>query len=75
MDPIHIADIERSKTEIIRVEITEFNGKKLINIRTWYKNDKDEYAPTKKGIALSIDKFSDLKNAMELAENKINEFN
>ena len=72
MDPIHIADIERNSAEIIRVEISEFRDKKLLNIRTWYLNDKNEYAPTKKGITVSVDKIADLKNALIEAENKMN---
>lgn len=71
MQPIHIVDIERNSTEIIRIEISEFREKKLLNIRTWYLNDQNEYAPTKKGVTISIDKIADLKNALIEAENKI----
>ncbi|MDH5716312.1 MAG: transcriptional coactivator p15/PC4 family protein [Spirochaetia bacterium] len=73
MQPIHIADIERNKTEIIRIEISEFKDKKLLNIRTWYLNDNGEYAPTKKGISLNIDKFNALKEAILKAEQAIND--
>ena len=72
MQPIHIADIERNSAEIIRIEISEFREKKLLNIRTWYLNDQNEYAPTKKGVTINIDKIADLKNALIEAENKIN---
>lgn len=71
MDPIHIADIPKNKTEIIRVEITEYAQKKLLNIRTWYLNDANEYAPTKKGIAVALDKVEDLRKALdEVAKRK-----
>lgn len=65
MEPIHIADIAKNKTEIIRVEITEYAQKKLLNIRTWYLNDANEYAPTKKGIAIALDKTEDLRKALD----------
>ena len=72
MEPIHIADIPKNKTEIIRIEISEYGGKKLLNIRTWYDNE-GEYAPTKKGISISIDKFNNLKDAILKAEEIIKE--
>lgn len=71
MEPLHIADIQKNKTEVIRVEISEYKGQKLINIRTWYTNDAGELAPTKKGVALSVEMFNDLKNALLLAEDKL----
>ncbi|MDH5720525.1 MAG: transcriptional coactivator p15/PC4 family protein [Spirochaetia bacterium] len=72
MEPIHIADIPRNKTEIIRVEISEYQGKKLLNIRTWYDNE-GEFAPTKKGVSLNIEKFNELKDAILKAEEIIKE--
>ena len=69
MEPIKIADIEKSRAEIIRIEISEYKDRKYLNIRTWYKNDEGEYSPTKKGVALALDKISDLKMAIEKAEN------
>ncbi len=71
MEPIHIADIPKSRGEVIRVEITEYSGKKLLNIRIWYTDKEGKLAPTKKGVALNIEQFDDLKNALAEAENKI----
>lgn len=68
MEPIHIADIAKNKSEIVRVELSEFKGKKLINVRVWYLNEEKEYAPTKKGVALSIDQLAELRNALEKAQ-------
>jgi len=39
-----------------RVEISEFKGSKLVNIREFYQKD-DEYLPGRKGISLSIDQY------------------
>lgn len=67
MEPIHIADISKNKSEIIRVEITEFKGKNLVNVRTWYLNDQNEYAPTKKGVAVSLAQLEELRQALNKA--------
>jgi len=62
-----IKDIQRNNTEIIRVEISEFKGKELINLRIWYQSIENGvvvYKPTQKGVALSIDKFNELQEAV-----------
>ena len=75
-----IADIQRNNAEIIRLEVSEFKGKELINMRIWYssidQNTGDHiYKPTQKGFALNIEKFSDLKEAIERLEQFINDRN
>lgn len=66
-----IADIERNEREIIRVEVSEFKGHELINMRIWYYHVEGEYRPTQKGFALDISKFNQLKDAVEKLENYI----
>jgi len=46
-----------------RVEVSEFKGSKLVNIREFYQKD-DEYLPGKKGISLSIDQYKALVKAI-----------
>ncbi len=59
-----LIDIEKGRGEIIRVEVGEFKGRKLLHLRTWYTNDAGELAPTKKGIALSYEQFQKLKSIL-----------
>lgn len=66
-----IADIERNQKEIIRVEVSEFNGKELINLRIWYHHFEGDYRPTQKGVALDISKFNELKTAIEKIDHYI----
>lgn len=69
-----IKDIQRNANEIIRIEVSEFKGKELINIRIWYvaardKDGNEIYKPTQKGIALDIAEFEELRSGIEkLAE-------
>ncbi len=63
-----IKDIERNSTEIIRVEVSEFKGRELINLRIWYQSMSGGdmvYKPTQKGVALNIDKYEELKEAID----------
>ena len=64
-----ISDIERNNKEIIRIEISEFKGRELINLRIWYQaiDDKGEivYKPSQKGVALNISKYEELKKGID----------
>ena len=60
-----IKDIQLNSSEIIRIEVSEFKGKELINIRIWYqavdgKSGDVVYKPTQKGVALNIAEFDKL---------------
>jgi hypothetical protein len=68
-----IADIEKNSREIIRVEVTEYQGRELINLRIWYHHFDGEYKPTQKGVALDISKFAELKNSILKLEEYIAE--
>lgn len=62
-----IKDIDKGKGEIIRVEISEFKGKKLLNLRVWYTDANGEYKPTQKGIAIPPDLYEQVKEAINAA--------
>ena len=59
-----LVDIDKGRGEVIRVEVGEFKGKKLLHIRTWYTNEAGELAPTKKGVALSYEQFQKFKSIL-----------
>ncbi len=62
-----IKDIDKGKGEIIRVEISEFKGKKLLNLRVWYTDANGEYKPTQKGIAIPPELYEQVKEAINTA--------
>lgn len=74
-----IKDIKKNNNEIIRIEVSEFKGRELINIRIWYQsiNETGEmvYKPTPKGITLNINEFDELKEAIEKLGNYISDKN
>jgi hypothetical protein len=64
-----IKDIEKNSKEIIRIDISEFKGQELINLRVWFSAFDDNgnmvYKPTQKGIAINISKYNELKQGIE----------
>jgi hypothetical protein len=60
-----IADIEKNSREIIRVEVSDFKGKELINLRIWFQDFDGGYKPTQKGITLDLSHYNSLKEAIE----------
>lgn len=65
-----IAQFDKNATEVVRVSLTEFRGRKLIDFRVYYADDEGQYKPTKKGVALNAEAYPEFKQAM-LALEKI----
>ena len=65
-----IAVLRKNATEEIRVELSEFNGHDLINIRVWAepRSGGDERIPTKAGIAAKVALLPELIAALQKAE-------
>jgi len=53
-----------------RVELSEFKGTTLINIREFYEKD-DQYLPGKKGISLSLDQYKAFLKAIPEINSKL----
>ncbi len=72
-----IKDIQKNSKEIIRIEISEYMGKELINLRIWFQTIDDKgnivYKPSQKGIALNVSQFAELKDGIERIGNYIND--
>ena len=67
---ILIKDVKRNNNEIIRIEVSEFKGRELINIRIWYQTIDHAsgdviYKPTQKGVALNINEYEELKDGID----------
>ena len=60
-----IASFEKNSLEEVRISLTEFKGKQLIDLRVYYQPENgEEKRPTKKGITISPEKFPELKKAI-----------
>jgi hypothetical protein len=69
MDEV-IAQFEKNATEVVRVSLSEYRGHKLFDVRVYYSDDEGQYKPTRKGVSLSVNLYTDFKRAM-LALEKI----
>ena len=67
---INIATIVKNATETVHIDISEFGGHDLVDIRIWanYKSAAQPKRPTKKGVSLNIEKLPELIYALEKAQ-------
>lgn len=56
---------EKARGETINVYIGEYRGTKYLHIREWYVDKDQEEKPTKKGVAIPIEKIEQLQEAIE----------
>lgn len=69
-DPIIIKDIDRGRGEVIRIEVSEYKGKKFLNLRIWYTDKEGVLKPTQKGVAFTPEMYEELKAAILEAGSK-----
>ena len=66
-----IAEFNKNSLEKVRIVLTEFKGKKLLDIRAYYdasENEEPDWRPTKKGISISLDLIDELLKGLEKAK-------
>lgn len=59
-----IAKFEKNSREEVWISVDDFRGRKLINIRVYYRSPTGEWLPGKQGVALSVDRYRDLAEAV-----------
>lgn len=59
-----VAKFEKNSREEIWVSVDDFRGRKIINIRVHYRTETGQWAPGKQGIAMSVDRYRDLAEAV-----------
>jgi hypothetical protein len=63
-DDIVVAQFEKNKKEEVRISVGTFHGRRIINVRIYYKDDDGTWKPGKQGLALSVDRYKDLAGAI-----------
>jgi hypothetical protein len=56
---------EKSRGETINVYIDEYKGTKYLHIREWYVDKDQESKPSKKGVAIPLEKVDSLRKALD----------
>jgi hypothetical protein len=59
-----IAKFDKNSREEFRVSVDDFSGRKIINLRVYYKDESGQWKPGKQGVALSVDRYRDLADAV-----------
>lgn len=57
-------DIHKSDDIIIRISENEYQNRKYIDIRQYYKDNEGEFRPTKKGVTFPPDLLEDVLQAL-----------
>lgn len=63
----------KNPLEEVRASITVFKGKQYVDLRIYYKGDDGEFHPSKKGLTLSLDLFSELEQAVQKLSEAVGE--
>ena len=64
--------IQKNKVQEIRVELKEFKGHNIIDIRIWNNvPDSDEKRPTTKGVTMNVELLPELKEAVDLLDKEL----
>ena len=64
-----LAVIEKNASEEIQVALSQFKGRKLIDVRTWLRplHQGDQATPTRKGVTVRPDQIDELIAALDQA--------
>lgn len=53
-------ELERSETERLIVESSEFKGRELVSLRIYFLSKEEEWLPTKKGVTFNRDQLDEV---------------
>lgn len=71
-----VASFPKNKFEEIRVQIKEFKGYDLVDIRVFASSKEgEEKVPTGKGVSINVSHFLELKRAVLLTEEELRKSN
>jgi len=59
-----VVKFEKNSREEIWVSVDDFRSRKIINIRVHYRTETGQWAPGKQGVAISVDRYRDLAEAV-----------
>jgi hypothetical protein len=64
-------ELERSPTERLIIENTEFKGHQLVTLRIYFLSKEDEWLPTKKGVTFRTDQLDEVLDALNEIKKEI----
>ncbi len=65
--PTKIGICPKNSREEIRVSLEMYNGRPICNIRVYFRSEEGEMLPSRKGLALSVDRLEGLVEVLNRA--------
>ncbi len=68
-----IYEFQKNAFEKVKIQLSEFHGKRVINIRVYYKvpGTANEWKPSKKGICMSVNRIGELLKGLKMAHDSL----
>jgi hypothetical protein len=63
-------ELERSETEKLIIESSEFKGRDLVSLRIYFLSKEQEWLPTKKGVTFRRDQLDEVLGALNNIKNE-----
>lgn len=63
-DDVVVAQFEKNKKEEVRLSVGIFHGRRIINVRVYFKDDDGTWKPGRQGLAVSVERYKDLAGAI-----------
>ncbi|MFC2077876.1 transcriptional coactivator p15/PC4 family protein [Candidatus Bipolaricaulota bacterium] len=70
-DEVLVRSIDKGMGSRIHVRISKFRDRDYLDIRNFYETDDGEWKPTRKGVAVPVDLYDDLMEALAKAKPEI----
>ena len=58
-------EIERTETEKLIIEDSEFKGRELVSLRIYFLSKEEEWLPTKKGVTFRRDQLDEVLGMLQ----------
>ncbi|MDN8065942.1 transcriptional coactivator p15/PC4 family protein [Burkholderia vietnamiensis] len=60
-------DARRSDSERLRVTVSEYRGRTLVDLRIWFSTESGEFKPGRAGVSLRPEQVGEVMQALRLA--------
>ncbi|WP_175939917.1 transcriptional coactivator p15/PC4 family protein [Caballeronia sp. BCC1704] len=69
--PAPLLDLRRSDSERLRVTLSEYRGRTLVDLRVWYSTETGEWKPGRAGVSLRPNQVGEVVQALMLAARSV----
>jgi hypothetical protein len=66
--PIVLAEWPRNHNQVVKIVLTDYKGRKGINIRVWFRAEGGDIRPSRTGIWLPLERLSEVRKGLRKAK-------